>query len=257
MDLSVIVPVYNEENELARVSLLLARHLDRIAGKGRWQYVYSDNGSTDRSPALIEKLIRRYPGSVFLSAVRPDYGQSLRRGLMAAGGAYAYIMNVDWWNPVFLEWSWRRRDRYDLIIGSKMADARWNWQPRRRKLLSWGFNTILRLFFGFTGSDTHGQKFIRLAAMKPVLEECVMSRSHFDTEFVLLAIRKGLRIAEIPVPVEEIRKERQWVVRKIGYHLWDLPRLRRAIRKTPVLEPARYDRWRREDLLEHMHQPEN
>ena len=50
--LSVVVPICNEEDQLPRMAEGLASCLDEIAGRGRWQFVLVDNGSTDRSAAL-------------------------------------------------------------------------------------------------------------------------------------------------------------------------------------------------------------
>ena len=50
--LSIVVPVYNEEDHLDDMAGKLAPDLDRIAGSGRWQFLFIDNGSTDASPAI-------------------------------------------------------------------------------------------------------------------------------------------------------------------------------------------------------------
>jgi len=45
--------------------------------------------------------------------------------------------------------------------------------------------------------------------MRPVLGQCVMRRGQFDTEFTLRALRAGLWLAEVPVPIVEIRPPAQ------------------------------------------------
>ena len=50
IQLSVVVPIYNEQNLLLQMAEQLAPHLDEIAGRGNWQFVLVDNGSQDESP---------------------------------------------------------------------------------------------------------------------------------------------------------------------------------------------------------------
>jgi hypothetical protein len=133
-------------------------------------------------------------------------------------------------------------------VGSKRADMALNDQRKYRRVLSWGLNTILQAAFGFVGSDTHGQKFIYLPAMRPIFEQCVMRRGQFDTEFTLRAGRARMWIAEVPVPIVEKRRARNLMLQKIGRNLVDIWRLRRVIRKVPIRAATRYHRWSREDV---------
>ena len=249
IELSIIIPIYNEEGELWSMAEELAVHLDKIVGESRWQYVLVDNGSVDSTPQIIQKITQRWPNSAPVRLAKPDYGKSLATGLENAGGEWAFIINVDWWDPVFLRWSWQKRTDYDLIIGSKRADNTLNQQTKYRRILSWGLSTILQLLFGFVGSDTHGQKLLRLSSMQPVLDECVMYRGQFDTEFTLRAMRKGLRLAEVPVPLVEKRKQRNWMIKKIAQNVWDIFRLKKVIKQIPFSHSIRYHRWAREDML--------
>ena len=249
IDLSVIVPVFNEEDAIVGMAEGLAPALDRYVGAGQWQFVFIDNGSTDRTPTLLNDLCRRWPASKIINLDRPDYGNALASGLKAAEGDWCYIINVDFWDSVFLAWSWQHRKDYDLIIGSKRADMTLNKQPRYRIILSWGLNTILQFIFGFVGTDTHGQKFLKMPTMRPILEKTVMRRGQFDTEFTLRTIRGGLWLAEVPVPIVEERRQRNLMLRKIYNNLCDIVRLRRIIHQVPYKGPIRYHRWAREDML--------
>lgn len=246
--LSVIVPVYNEEKDLWPMAEQLAVHLDKIVGRDRWQYVLVDNGSTDSTPRLVEQIIQHWPGSIKVFLSHPDYGKALAAGLEQAEGGWAYIINVDWWDPIFLRWAWVHRTKYDIILGSKRADNTLNQQTRYRRILSWGLNTTLQFFFGFVGTDTHGQKLLRLFSIRPVLKECVMRRGQFDTEFVLRAMRRGLWLAEVPVPIVERRSHRNWMIKKIAQNIWDIFRLRQVMKGIPFTHTIRYHKWTREDM---------
>ena len=246
--LSVVVPICNEEDELLRMADGLAPCLDEIAGRGRWQFVLVDNGSSDRSAALCDDIVRRWPQCIKLHLPRPDYGEALYQGLMQATGPWAFIINVDFWDVPFMRWCFKTRGVYDLVMGSKRADHALNQQDNYRRLLSWGLNTILQTVFGFVGSDTHGQKFLYLPTLRPIFERCVMRRGQFDTEFTLRASRAQLWLAEVPVPIVELRKPRNFMFSKIARNFVDIRRLHRLMRDVPVRAATRYHRWSREDV---------
>jgi hypothetical protein len=147
-----------------------------------------------------------------------------------------------------MRWCFRTRGSYDMVMGSKRADGALNRQSFYRRLLSWGLNTILQTVFNFPGTDTHGQKFIYLPAMRPIFHQCVMRRGQFDTEFTLRAGRAKLWLAEVPVPIVELRKARNLMLHKIARNIVDIIRLREATRASRTRAAMRYHRWAREDV---------
>jgi glycosyltransferase involved in cell wall biosynthesis len=251
VDLSVVVPVYNEEDQLWSMAELLGQTLDRVIGPSRWQFVLVDNGSIDDTPKVLDAIAGSWPKSLVLKLDLPNYGTALRVGLQAAEAPFAYIINVDFWDHLFLRWSWANRDQYDLILGSKRADPTLNGLPRYRKFLSAGLNLVFQVFFDFVGRDTHGQKLIRLSAVRDILPQCIMERGQFDTELTMRALRGGLWVAEVPVPIVQARGPRNLMLVKIYRNVVDLWRLRRVMRNVPSLR-TRYHRWAREDM-EEMH----
>jgi glycosyltransferase involved in cell wall biosynthesis len=251
LSLSVIVPVYNEEDHLWAMAEALGQNLDRVVGPSRWQFVLVDNGSIDGSSKVLDAILATWPTSRVLTLNRPNYGTALKVGLLAADAPFAYVINVDFWDPLFLRWSWLNRQQYDLILGSKRADPTLNKLPVYRKFLSAGLNMLFQVFFDFVGRDTHGQKLIRLAAVRNIIPCCVMQRGQFDTELTMRALRGGLWVAEVPVPIVQARRPRNLMLAKIYRNFVDLLRLRRALRDVRSVR-TRYHRWAREDM-EEMH----
>ena len=226
----------------------LAPHLDEIAGAGRWQFVLVDNGSRDRSREICDQIVSRWPESIKIELAQPNYGEALYQGLMHAAGPWAFIINVDFWDIPFMRWCFRTRGSYDMVMGSKRADEVLNQQSKYRKNLSWGLNTILHTVFNFPGTDTHGQKFVYLPALRPIFAQCVMRRGQFDTEFTLRAARAKLWLAEVPVPIVELRKARNLMLHKIARNIVDILRLREVMRNNRTRTAMRYHRWSREDV---------
>lgn len=248
VNLSVVVPIYNEDSLLMGMAEQLAPHLDDIAGVGRWQFVLVDNGSRDRSAEICDLIVSLWPRSANVRLDRPDYGEALYQGLLNAAAPWAFIINVDFWDVPFMRWCFRTRGVYDLVMGSKRADESLNQQGRYRQWLSWGLNSILQTVFGFVGSDTHGQKFVYLPALRPIFRQCVMRRGQFDTEFTLRASRARLWLAEVPVPIVELRKQRNLMLQKIVRNIVDIYRLKQIMRRIPIEGAMRYHRWSRDDV---------
>lgn len=247
IDLSVIVPVYNEEEILWQMTNQLAVHLDKIVGIGRWHYILVDNGSFDSTPQIIERIVQHWPDSIQIRLSEPNIGKAQAAGLGQAQGEWAYVIQADLWDHVFLQWAWLNRIRYDLILGSKCADNSLNQRTRYRKILTWGLNTILKFLLDFVGTDTHGDKLLHLPSMRPVLKECIMSRGQYDTEFVLRAMRRGLSLAEFPIPIVEKRPPRNWMIKKIAQNLWDIFWLWKTLKNVPSTHSLQYHRWGRKN----------
>ena len=137
---------------------------------------------------------------------------------------------------------------FDLIMGSKRADPTINRQDQYRRILTAGLNSLLQYLFDFVGADSHGMKLIRIPAIRPVAESCIMRRGQFDTEMTLRALRGGLWVAEIPIPYEEMRAARNFMLRKVFWNVRDLFRLYRVMKGVPYHGRLHYRRYCRDDL---------
>jgi hypothetical protein len=72
-----------------------------------------------------------------------------------------------------------------------------------RKLLSRGFNVLVRLLTGLRICDTQcGIKAVRRAAFERVFRRLTVKRYAFDVELLVLAKLYGLRVVELPVKME-------------------------------------------------------
>lgn len=249
MQLSVVLPVRNEEGILKEACAAFAAEFDRLIGRGAWQFVLVENGSSDRSPEIIAGIAAERPETRAISLPVSDYGNALREGIIAAQGEWTMILNVDHlWDPAYFQWAWAQRHAYDLILGSKRADPTINRQDDYRRILSAALNGMLNYYFDFMGADSHGMKVLKTGSLLPIAKECVMRRGQFDTELTIRAMRAGLWVAEVPIPYEEKRKPRNLMIKKVSQNIFDLFRLRRVLKSVPYEGHFRYRRFCREDL---------
>lgn len=126
MDLSVVVPIYNEEES---IPLLVAEVRDALAPTGlKYELLCIDDGSKDRSFEVLENLAETDP-ALRVAQFRRNFGQTaaMQAGLDAAQGAVVVTMDADLQNdprdiPRMLE---KLDEGYDMVAGwrSKRKDT--------------------------------------------------------------------------------------------------------------------------------------
>lgn len=249
MELSIIVPVFNEEKILNEAMGIISKVFDKCAGKGKWKFVFINNNSTDNSANIIQDLIAKNPGSEVHIEYTRNYGAAIKNGINRVDTDWFLVIDVEQWDIPFLNWSWNNRNSHDLFIGSKRADITLNSQSNYRYFLSWGLNSLIQLFFTYPGMDTHGSKLVRTSSVKDFLPDCLSSRGQYDTEIVLRSVIVGSRIIEVPVKYVEVRKQKNFMFKKIFFNLIGFVKLWFRLRNLSVKGPIKYHRLDRDTLL--------
>ena len=116
-ELSVVVPVYNEEENL---QVLIRRTLDACNALNiNYELVLVDDGSSDRSMSLIKEATNQYPDQVIGVILSTNFGQhaAVTAGLQESRGRYIITMDADLQNPPeeipkLLE---KLREGYDVV----------------------------------------------------------------------------------------------------------------------------------------------
>jgi glycosyltransferase involved in cell wall biosynthesis len=252
--LSIVIPVFNEQSILMANVETLASYFEEMLGSDNWLFIFVDNGSTDGTPALLRHIVERWPLSRVITLEQPNYGAALKAGLRAAATKWVYMVDIEQWDLPFMTWAWNHRHDYDLFIGSKRADPTLNFQQPYRRLLSAGLNAALQVLFRYSGTDTHGQKLLNRESLSAIAARCDLDRGQFDTELVLRAMRSNKRLVEVPVEYRESRPHRNLMIKKIFWNLLALRRLAHVMRDVPFEGQVSYYRLAREDVLR-QHEP--
>lgn len=247
--LNVIVPVFNEEGQILKLVNELPRMLAFIPPT-HWSFIFIDNGSTDNSKKEISKIISSGFSATLIELDKPNYGAAIRAGILSACNSHCLIINVDFFDGAFIKWSWENRASFDFIVGSKRADLKINQQATYRKFLSWGLNFLLRNLFGSPLSDTHGIKFFNTNSIVQLANKTILNRGQFDTELSLRALDKRLKIAEIPVPIVEIRPPRNFMAQKIVRNLVDISKLYRIVKTENLNCNQKISTYTREQIID-------
>jgi len=160
MDLSVVVPLFNEEESLPE----LVAWIDRVvkAEKLSHEVILVDDGSSDGSWAQIESLKGQYP-EVRGARLRRNYGKSaaLHTGFGMATGEVVFTMDADLQDSpdeipemrrmitedgfdVVSGW---KKKRYDPFLSKRVPTKLFNWAARRvSKIKLHDFNCGLKAY---------------------------------------------------------------------------------------------------------------
>lgn len=222
---SIVIPVYNEADYLPVGLSRLLSELDRAGLDYRISIM--ENGSTDGTADIARRLAGDAPVEVH-SLPQPDYGNAMYEGFRRADGDWIVNFDIDYFSAEFLQKVLALGDSADLVIASKRDPESEDRRPWLRRLATFVFNLLLRALFGSSITDTHGMKAFRRELVAEVVPHVVSRQDLFDTELVLRAERRGYRIREVPVIVEEARPGRS-LLKRVPRTLRGLWRIRRIL----------------------------
>ena len=118
-DLSLITPVYNEEQNLPLLFDAIHNALDGIGRS--WEVIFVDDGSRDNSLAVLESLVDKDPEHVRVVVFRRNFGQTaaIAAGIDHADGDIVVLLDADMQNdpgdiPMLLA---KLDEGYDLVSG--------------------------------------------------------------------------------------------------------------------------------------------
>lgn len=167
LDISVVVPLYNEEESLPE----LVQWIDRVAVSNNlcYEIILIDDGSTDSSWSVVERLKSQYPQIKGISFLR-NYGKSaaLYEGFKMAEGEVVFTMDADLQDSPDEIPEMRRmilEEGYDLVSGWKKR----RYDPIGKRWPSKFFNLTARVVSGIKLHDFNcGLKAYRRKVVKSI-----------------------------------------------------------------------------------------
>jgi len=236
-DVSIVIPVYNEEGILREAVTELIAGLVTVrealrAPELEFEIIIAENGSSDRTAELAEHLATEMPQVRTFSLGEPNYGKALRRGIMEAKGRYVICEEIDLCDLDFQRRALEhlRHGDCDMVVGSKAMKGASDERPLFRRAATRVINGMLRVALDFRGTDTHGLKAFDRVRLLPIVEACVIDRDLFASELVIRAGRSGLHVLEIPINLHEKRPPAINLVKRVPNVMRGLAKLTYVIR---------------------------
>jgi len=200
--LSVVLPAYNEGHT---ISLVIER-TDSVARQTglRYELLVVDDGSVDNTRMEVLRSAKKN-GSVRGVGYTSNLGKgfAIKTGFFSSLGDLIVFLDsdTDIHPDRVVDFVDALKDA-DLVIASKrhpdsVVDACFV-----RKLLSCGFNKLVRLLVGLDIKDTQvGLKALKRNALRRVFPLLSVKRYAFDVELLAVSKMLGLKIVELPVNV--------------------------------------------------------
>ncbi len=202
--LSVVIPAYKEGERIGRNLLEIDKYL-----KGK-SYTYEIVVVVDGSPDNTAEVARNYALQVpYLRVIenKENHGKGyvVRQGLLEAKGTYRVFLDADGSTSVtHLETFLPQLEAgYDVVIGSRKIEGSFIQvhQPAYREIMGEGGNWLIRIILGlWSYPDTQcGFKMLSKEAAEQVASRMVVDRFGFDFELVILSIKLGFKVKQMPV----------------------------------------------------------
>lgn len=236
--LSVVVPAYNEEKNFVRGALKeVVDYLKKQ--KYEWEVILSDDGSTDGTITLLRQFAKEHKNVVVVENSHQGKGPTVSSGMLQAQGMYRVFTDFDQSTPIseveklfpFID------DGYDVVIGSRaIQGARREDEPWYRHFMGLGFNALVQLIavpgihdtqcgFKLFSGESAEDLFPRLKVYEGKARQDAFTGA-FDVELLLLARKRGYKIAEVPVIWHHHETDRVSPVKDSLRMLWDIMKIR-------------------------------
>ncbi len=205
VDLSVVIPVYNEEKTIAE-SMRRVEAFMRLKG-WEWELLISNDGSTDRTAEVVSgQISKRDDTRVLLIDEKKNAGKgaAVRRAVLRSRGRAVLVTDADLSSPIkeIEKLLVPLEEGADIAIGSRAvrspgADVQ---QTFKRWIAGRIFNGIVRsvLLRGFQDTQCGFKCFRRDPAMR-LFGAQKLDGFSFDVEILYLAQKAGMKVCEVPV----------------------------------------------------------
>jgi dolichyl-phosphate beta-glucosyltransferase len=226
LELSIVIPAYNEAQRIVPTLRAIHRFLTHNGVPA--EILVVDDGSRDETFRIVESLRGEVPNLRALqNQVNRGKGFSIRRGFLESAGRRVLLTDADLSTPI------EEIDKLDAAmnrgfagaIGSRAVDRSTVELPQGwlRQAMGKSFNQVMRGLTGLPFKDTQcGFKLFDRASFDPVFRAARVDRFSYDVEVLILARRRGLAVAEIPVLWRNSPQSRVRIVRDSARMLWDI-----------------------------------
>ncbi|MET7616093.1 dolichyl-phosphate beta-glucosyltransferase [Streptomyces sp. NPDC005408] len=242
VDLSVVVPAYNEEGRLRPTLDAICAHLRAEPGRwGEWELIVVDDGSTDATARIAKEAAAEEPRIQLISGDgNRGKGSALRQGVLASYGRRVLITDADLATPI------EELDRLDkqlaaedsaAAIGSR-AHPDSHIEVHQRRMREWLGRMGNRLIRAVAVPGIHdtqcGFKLFHGDKARAAFADSRLDGWGIDVEILLFFRREGWPVTEVPVRWSHQAGSK---VRPLDYGkvLLELVRLRaRAVRRVDL-----------------------
>lgn len=191
----MFLPAYNEEENVEYMVNCAVKALDRLT-RGNWEVIVVDDGSTDSTAAVAEKLALKDPRIKLAKHGRNQgLGRAVRTGIEQSKLDWVFYTDCDGqFDLEEMELLWEERHRADIVSGFRRRRK----DPGMRLVYSLVWNTITAMLFFRNFKDVDASfKLYRASIFQRIKPRATCGV--IDFEILTLARDMGYRIVQVPV----------------------------------------------------------
>ena len=197
IDLSIVIPCYNEQDRLAETT----RHLVEEANKLNINYeiIFVNDGSQDDTHSVMKKLANIYGEiSIVSYGTNKWKGYAVKQWVQTSQWDYYLIMDADLATDISaLKIFWDKRTTSDCIIGNRRNPR--NKRTFLRDATGLASHGLVRVTLGLKLEDTQCGFKLLSARTKQIWKDVHSERRGFDFELLYILQKKWYSIKEIAV----------------------------------------------------------
>lgn len=202
MLVDIVIPVYNEEEELER-NILKLHHFLSKQNDFDWYITIADNASTDATPKIGEELASGYKNIRYFRLDEKGRGRAVKQAWLESSADISAYMDIDLSTDIthFPNLVKVLREEADIAIGSRLLpESVVRGRTVVREFISRGLNLLIKIMFQTKFSDAQcGFKAITREAAQQLLPAVLDNGWFMDSELLIIAEKAGFTIYEEPV----------------------------------------------------------
>lgn len=220
--ISIVIPVFNEEEILEKSIQKLSDWLGMRPTL--FEVIVVDNGSTDKTPQIAEKLMETYRWFRFFQIPEKSVGKAFAKGVREA--KYNYIISLDAdlsSDLIFIQYAESLLKYSSMVVGSKTLG-----QQKRSALRVLGSQLYLfvtQVLFKMTITDfSMSSKAYRKDVILPILDS-IDTWTAYVFEICVWLIQNKKTVLQIGIGCEDYRQSRFNIWHEGFYRYWNLYRV--------------------------------
>jgi glycosyltransferase involved in cell wall biosynthesis len=241
---TLVLPAYNEASRLDGALDELFGYLDTNPELAeRLDVLVVDDGSTDGTSDIVTARAAARPRLAVMRVAHAGKGAAVRTGMLAATGDLLVFADADMATPPGeLPGLLAALEDADVALGSRIqpdgSDLRAS-QPPLRRVLGRVFHVLAAAWVSGPIRDTQcGFKGFRRDVARDLFGHQQITSIVFDVELIHLALRRGYRLAVVPVRWADRRGSRMRanprLALRVAWDLFRIPLIHRRTRRAPV-----------------------
>lgn len=202
--LSLVIPSYKQGKTIKKDITRIIGSLSSL--KMPYEIIVVIDGKLDKTEEILKKA--KLP-KVKVVGYEHNHGKgyAVRYGMSKAKGSIIAFLDAGMdLHPRSIQIMLDELEKHhaDIVIGSKLHPLSAVSYPWQRKVMSWGYRTLVKVLFGLSITDTQvGLKMFRRKVLEDVLPRLIVKQFAFDIEILSVANYLGYKnIKEAPIELK-------------------------------------------------------